>query len=281
MFSRSWRLWSVPVSFPLSFETTRLCSIPLTLSLKIETSPIDSSRNESDRAENWSLESTWILRYFWSLMQPLKVQAPFSTLHFKSISRRISPCCVFSSLMTSHVAGKLRSILFRSARFVYATERLRNISIKKEFLIDNWVTLKEFLIDNWQLVERFMFDCDGDSRRIKKKKFHFQREVFRDAGDRYASRSGLQKVREEDDFSCVSSNDTRMVRATLRVYLVKESAMPQPYSRACHSWWLCPSSRRSVCPRQRPIRWGTWFASGRTLYTWRNRDRKQRVLAWV
>lgn len=80
---------------------------------------------------------------------------------------------MFSSLITSHVAGKLRSIrevLFRSARFVYATGRLRNISIKKEFLIDNWVTSKEFLIDNWQLVERFMFDCDGDSGRIKRKK---------------------------------------------------------------------------------------------------------------
>lgn len=194
MFSRSWRLWSVPVSFPLSFETTRLCSIPLTLSLKIETSPIDSSRNESDRAENWSLESTWILRYFWSLMQPLKVQAPFSTLHFKSISRRISPCCVFSSLMTSHVAGKLRSILFRSARFVYATERLRNISIKKEFLIDNWVTLKEFLIDNWQLVERFMFDCDGDSRRIKKKNFI--------SNERFSETQGIATHRGRDCKRC-------------------------------------------------------------------------------
>lgn len=161
-------------------------------------------------------------------MQPLKVQAPFSTLHFKSISRRISPCCVFSSLMTSHVAGKLRSIreiLFRSARLVYATERLHNISIKKEFLIDNWVTLKEFLIDNWQLVERFMFDCDGDSRRIKKKISLPTRGFQRRRGSLRIAVGDCKRCAKKMISHALVLNDTRMVRATLRVYLVKESAM--------------------------------------------------------
>lgn len=59
----------------------------------------------------------------------------------------------------------------RFARFVYATGRLRNtsnVSIKKEFLIDNWVTNLSKDLHLIATLDEF------------KRNFHFQREVFRE-----------------------------------------------------------------------------------------------------
>lgn len=95
-------------------------------------------------------------------------------------------------------------------------KRLRNTSnvlIKKEFLINNWVTnLSKDVWLRWGLLKNL-------------KEFHFQREVFRDAQGIATHRRWNCKRCSKKTISCVSSNDTWMVRATLRVYLVKESAI--------------------------------------------------------